>query len=205
MKIGIFHRLYLLESWHKSSNATIINNWIAINQDAMSRFEEILTGGDLRSIGQAGKVVSMVNNQESFDDLFRLLYHPDRKVVMRAADAIEKITGTHPGYLTHHKRDLLELCNAAENIELKWHLSLMVSRVVLTDKEVGAIWMLLTRWATDKQESKIVRVNAIQALYNFLAQHQHLKQDFEQTISEVEQEHIPSLNARIKKLKRAIE
>ena len=81
----------------------------------------------------------------------------------------------------------------------------MVSRVLLNKNEVGAIWKLLTNWATDKQESKIVRVNAIQALYNLLAQNQHLKQDFGSTLSEVEKEHISSLNARIKKLKPAIE
>lgn len=56
------------------------------------RFEEILKGGDLRSIGKTNEVVGMVNNQKSFDELYQLLFHPDRKIVMRAADAIEKIT-----------------------------------------------------------------------------------------------------------------
>ena len=167
----------------------------------MSRFDDILKGGDLRSIGQSNKVVSLINDQQSFDGLFQQLYHVDRKVVMRAADAIEKITVNNPDYLKQHKNDILKLCNTARNIELKWHLALLVSRLSLTKTQIGTVWQKLMSWATDPKESKIVRVNSIQGLFNLLTQHKELEQDFNLTLTEIEKENIPSINARIRKLK----
>ncbi len=169
----------------------------------MNKFQEILKGGDLRSIGKANEIVTMVNTQNDFDELFIGLNHSDRKVVMRTADAIEKITLDKLDYLQKHKTELLNLCQIAKDIELKWHLVLLVSRLSLTKKELGNTWDLLTKWATNKKESKIVRVNSIQGLFNLLQQNHELSQDFNLTLSEIEKEKIPSLNARIKKLQNA--
>ena len=66
-------------------------------------YDDLLKGGDLRSIGQSNKVISSINNQQNFDELFEYLFHNDRKVVMRTADAIEKITGNNPDYLENTK------------------------------------------------------------------------------------------------------
>ena len=169
----------------------------------MNQFIDILKGGDLRSTGQSNKVVSLIKNQESFDELFKEIFNADRIVVMRTADAIEKITLNHPEYLGHHKQDILQLCNTAKNIELKWHLALLVSRLSLTKIEIGSVWQTLTSWATDPNESKIVRVNSMQGLFNLLTQHKELKQDFNLTVNKIEEENIPSINARIRKLKDA--
>ena len=169
----------------------------------MNQFIDILKGGDLRSTGQSNKVVSLIKNQESFDELFKEIFNADRIVVMRTADAIEKITLNHPEYLRHHNQDILQLCNTAKNIELKWHLALLVSRLSLTKIEIGSVWQTLTSWATDPNESKIVRVNSMQGLFNLLTQHKELKQDFNLTVNKIEEENIPSINARIRKLKDA--
>lgn len=169
----------------------------------MSRFKDILQGGDLRSIGKANQVVAQVGDQSTFDELFKELYNTDRKVVMRAADSIEKITVNKPDYLYQHKGDILVLCNEAKDIELKWHLALLVSRLDLTNKEAGNVWIILTDWATDKKESRIVRVNALQGLYNIVRSNEELMQDFNLTLKEVERENIPSINARIRKLRNA--
>ena len=167
----------------------------------MSKFQDILKGGNLRSIGKANEIVGMVNNQTAFDELFESLTHSDRKVVMRTADAIEKITLRKSDFLQKHKSELLDLCQSAKEIELKWHLALLVSRLILTQKELGNTWDLLTKWGTDRKESKIVRVNSIQGLFNLLQQNPELSQDFNLTLSEIEKEKIASLNARIRKLK----
>ncbi|MBS7787690.1 hypothetical protein KIH23_10305 [Flavobacterium sp. CYK-55] len=169
----------------------------------MNKFQDILKGGDLRSIGKANKIVAMVNNQTAFDELFEGLTYSDRKVVMRTADAIEKITLRKSDYLQKHKIELLNLCQSAKDIELKWHLALLVSRLNLTQKELGNTWDLLTKWASDRKESKIVRVNSIQGLFNLLQQNPSLSQDFNLTLSEIGKENVASLNARIKKLQNA--
>ncbi|MFC4873154.1 hypothetical protein [Negadavirga shengliensis] len=169
----------------------------------MSHFKDILKGDDRRSIGMADQVVEHVNDQQTFDELFREFYNTDRMVVMRAADAIEKITLRKPDYLKTHKDDILMLCHRAEYIELKWHLALLVSRLDLTKKEAANVWNTLTNWVTDKKESKIVRVNALQGLYNILQSNKELTEDFRLILQEVERENIPSINARIRKLKNA--
>lgn len=166
----------------------------------MTDLENLLKGGDLCSLGESRKVIALVSSQEKFDELFQILFHYDRKVVMRTADAIEKITVDQPAFLTSHKKELISLCSMAEDKELKWHLALLVSRLDLTKQELGKIWQRLTDWALQRDESRIVRVNAVQGLFNLLPQNKALKQDFYQTLLEIERENIPSLKARIKKL-----
>lgn len=167
----------------------------------MENIETFLKGGDLRSIGQSNKVVSLIQNQQQFDALFNLLFTDDRKVVMRAADAIEKITGKENGFLTPHKNKILQLCSSSENKELKWHLALLVTRLTLSNKEFETVWQILSTWAMDKKESRIVRVNALQGLYHLSVQSAQSKKVFRNIIAAIENEHIPSINARIRKLK----
>jgi hypothetical protein len=61
----------------------------------MNKIRNALTGGDLRSIGRSNEIVSSIKNQKEFDILFELLFSSDRILVMRAADAIEKVTKSH--------------------------------------------------------------------------------------------------------------
>jgi hypothetical protein len=167
----------------------------------MNYFEELLKGGNLRSLGQSNKVVALIDSQEMFDDLFKYLFHPDRTVVMRTGDVIEKVTLKSPGYLKSHTKELLDISRKTTYIELKWHLGQILTRLSLSDEEFVAVWDLLTSWALDKQESRIVRVNALQGLFDLLPQHRELIQDFNLTIAEMETEPIPSLKARIRILK----
>ncbi len=167
----------------------------------MNHFAEILKGGDLRSIGNANQVVSLVHDQPTFDELFSELYNSERIVAMRAADAIEKITAHNPHYLYPHKHDILALCKKVKEIELKWHWALLVPRLDLTKEETGYIWKTLTDWAADKKESRIVRVNALQALHDIVRSNEELTADFTLILKKMEQENIPSINARIRNLK----
>ena len=52
-----------------------------------------------------------------------------------------------------------------------------------------------------KNESKIVRVNSVQGLFNLLPQNAALTGDFNLLLKTLEAENIPSLNARIKRLR----
>lgn len=169
----------------------------------MTEFDDLLLGGDLRSIGKANEVVGRVKHQEEFDILFDAMLGQDRLKAMRAADAVEKITLRRPEFLLSHKTDLLNLCRQATHIELKWHLALLVSRIPLSEAETGEIWALLSQWATDKKESRIVRVNSLQTLFDLLQNHPELKQDFLWMVSGLERENIPSLNARLRKIRKS--
>lgn len=170
----------------------------------MKSFLDKLIGGDLRSIGRTNEVVNEVKNQHDFDILFEGLYHQDRKIKMRTADAIEKITLLTPTFLATHKKEIVQLCSQAEHIELKWHLALLVSRLPLKSTELNEVWRRLAGWAMDKKESKIVRVNSLQSLSVLSKDNKVLLEEFELMINKLRKENIPSLNARIKKIQSSL-
>jgi hypothetical protein len=164
--------------------------------------KKYLQGGDLRSIADVDQLIPLIKTQKTFDELFSCLDSDDRLIVMRAADAIEKITRDHPEYLDSHKIRLIRLLNTARDKELKWHLVLLIPKIDLNNKELGQVWNKLYIWAKDKKGSRIVRVNSLQALYELSEKYRELKKDFEFTAQEVKTEGIPSINARLKMLTR---
>lgn len=167
-------------------------------------FLKLLLGKDLRTIGQNEFMVYLVNDQVSFDELFSLLFHHERPVVMRAADAVEKITRKHPEFLETHKLQLIAVLKSADHKELKWHVAQLVPRLPLDNEELKTVWNVLSYWLLNKNESKIVRVNALQGLYDLSVIHPDLKVRMEDIISEIEHEMIPSLQARLRKLKNPV-
>jgi hypothetical protein len=170
----------------------------------MAELIRLLSGGDLHSIGKSNSLQLKISSQNDFDELFNCLFNEDRLVVMRAADAIEKITIVHPGYLKKHKRKILTLCAAAVNKELKWHIALLLPRLHLNTKETETVWSILTTWAKDKNNSRIVRVNSIQALFELAKKENEYDKDLLSTLTELAKEHIPSINARIRKIRHTV-
>jgi len=161
--------------------------------------------GDRRSIGNSNQLVPTITTQLAFDDQFDLLFHKERTVAMRAADTIEKVTKNKPQFLRSHKNALVSLLLNADNIELKWHLALMIPRLNLTKTELKQCWERLKTWALDPNESRIVRVNAIQALFDLLPKHNRLAPaELLLVIETVSKENIPSVKARLKRLSNAI-
>lgn len=169
----------------------------------MKDFARLLLGKDLRSITKSNDIVQSVDDQESFDELFALLLHHERTLVMRAADAIEKITLTHKEFLDPHRGQLLSLLKSAMNKELKWHIAQLITRIRLNQDVLRDVWSTLTYWAQNPNESKIVRVNSLQGLFELSDQFPDLKKNFELTMQILEREPIPSIQARVKKLKKA--
>jgi hypothetical protein len=120
---------------------------------------------------------------------------------MRAADAIEKITTQFPQYLSKHKTEIFVLSKAVKDKELQWHLALLFLRINLSEDEFSSAWKILMSWTKDKNNSRIVRVNSMQALFELNRQNKKFTKDFQQLLSELQKENIPSINARIKKIK----
>ncbi len=165
-------------------------------------FAPLLLGRDLRSNSRSDEVVRSIEDQESFDDLFKFLLHHERMLVMRAADAIEKITVHHPEFLKIHKKQLLSLLDSAMHKELKWHIALLIPRVDLDAEEVVKVWGILSYWVRNPNESKIVRVNSLQGLFDLARLHFELKDSFDSIMEAIAHEQIPSLQARVRKLSR---
>lgn len=167
----------------------------------MKSREVILAEGDLRSIGKANDIAIKVNSQKDFDALFSLLFFKNRLVVMRVADAVEKITRKRPEFLASHKQEILDLMHKAANKELKWHVASLLPRLSLTKLEQEETRLQLSVWLLDKKESRIVRVNSLQALCDMKQKFNWRNSSFLSTIEQLQKENIPSLNARLRKIK----
>ncbi len=169
----------------------------------MNKILSYLTGGDLRSTGKVDQLVDLITEQDDFDILFRYLQSSDRLIVMRAADAVEKLTRQTPQFLIAHKAAYIDLLRVAENKELKWHLAQLANRFDYDDAELAGVWQCLKSWTEDKTCSKIVRVNALQALYDLAKDNAYFKAQFKIIVDRLKSENVPSINARIRKLYKA--
>jgi hypothetical protein len=168
--------------------------------DMYKSIERLLQGKDLRSIAGSNKLVGLVHDQQNFDELFNFMNHSERKIVMRAADAIEKITIRHPEFLMPHKSQFLVILKRAGNKELKWHIAQIIPRLGLSLTELDEVWEILSQWAEDAKESIIVRVNSLQGLHELSLQYPETRTKFEQTAQNLKKEGSPAIRARIKKL-----
>lgn len=163
-----------------------------------------LKGGDLRSTGMVEQLLPFIKNQAKFDELFSHISNDDRIVTMRAVDAVEKLSATNPGFLAKHKTSILSFLDQSSHIEFKWHVALLVARLPLTTIEKMQVWAKLKKWATDVSESKIVRVNALQAMAELSQNDQELKDSLMPLFNKIEKEKVPSLVARIRKLRKLL-
>lgn len=162
----------------------------------------MLSGNDLRSTGNSDEVAALIKSQDQFDELFPLMGHPDKVVSMRASDAVEKVTTNFPQFLVPHKPMLFELMDSATRNVVKWHLAQLVTRIELDESEFARVWQKLYEWAADKKESRIVRVFSITSMFEMLQQYPDLQREFDLLISEMETEGIPSINARLRLLRK---
>jgi hypothetical protein len=76
----------------------------------MAKILSKLRGGDRRSIGKVGEVVTAVRKKpDLFKELLTGLFDADPVVRMRAADAMEKISLDNPQFLQPFKTELIRL------------------------------------------------------------------------------------------------
>ena len=168
--------------------------------NAVNEFAPFLIGKDIGSIRMNSIIVQSVRDQSTFDELFKLMFHHERPLAVRAADAVEKITRTRRYFLSPHKYQLLTMLKSADHKELKRHLVRFMPRLELTAAEVNIVYRTLTYWALNRHERKIVRAHSLQALSDFSQRFPELRRDFDQTVTTIKKEVIPSLHTRIRKL-----
>ena len=168
----------------------------------MTRSKNQFKKHDLRSIGRSNEFAENIHSQREFDLLFKQLHNPERSVAMCAIDTFEKITTSDFNYLNKHKAEILNFLKTSVNKEFQWHLAILATRLRLSKIQQGLVWDQLSRWAIDKKQSRIVRVNSIQGMFNLLDRLPELCDDLNLTLDKIEKEEIPSINARIRKFRR---
>jgi HEAT repeat protein len=159
----------------------------------------MLKGGDRRSIGKSNQIAQLVLSEpKRFAELVECLWDEDPNVRMRAADAAEKVTLARPKLLKPHKQELLGLLAEAEQIELRWHLALMVPRLELRRPETERAATALQRYLEDR--SSIVKTFALQGLADLVRQNSNLREPARRALEESLRTGTAAMKARARKL-----
>jgi len=170
------------------------------------RFHPILgklAGGDRRSIGRADEVAEeIVADEALFAAVVSGMLHSDPVIRMRAADAVEKASQTRPDLLQPHKERLLGEIAGVNQQEVRWHLSLMLARLRLDDGDRRRVLAILDDHLQD--ESRIVKVNAMQALAELGLRYEDLRKHAVEQLERLTREGSPAMKARGRKLLKAL-
>jgi hypothetical protein len=159
----------------------------------------MLNGSDRRSIGRSDEVARLVLKQpRRFRKLIKCLWSENPILRMRAADAAEKVSAEKPRLLVRYKAELLGLLAETEQIELRWHLAAMVTRLRLTPYERQRAAEALQRYSDDR--SSIVKAFALQALSDLAQADATLRHRVKQLLEESLHSGTPAMKARARKL-----
>jgi len=158
-----------------------------------------LQGGGRRSIGRSDELARLVLQEpRRFPELIKCLWDDNPIVRMRAADAAEKVSAEKPRLLDRYKTELLGLLDEAQQIELRWHLALMVPRLRLTTAERHRAAAAFHRYLDD--HSSIVKTFALQGLADLLRNDPGQNAKVLRLLEDAVQSGTPAMKARAQKL-----
>lgn len=138
----------------------------------MSELLNRLSGGDLRSIGDADAVVAIIgDDQDRFDEVFQGFYSDDPVLRMRVSDVIEKSARHYSALLNKHTAAIVERLPVwDEQQEVKIPLALMLGYLTLSKAQLPIVKKYLHKWLPDTR-SRIVQVNCMHSLVDLGLKH----------------------------------
>lgn len=158
-----------------------------------------LAGPDRRSIGKVNEIVAEVlADARAFGILFNGMLDADVVLRMRCADAVEKITVTHPEFLRPYKRKLIQRVAKIEQHEVRWHVAQLLPRLELTPAERREVIGILSVYLQD--ESKIVKTFSMQALAELAAQEAERRPAIIKQLQALTRTGSPAMKARGRRL-----
>lgn len=117
----------------------------------MNQLLEWLTGGDLRSDGQASEVADLVlQNPLLFDDLYEGLFVEDDVVRGRTAHALERISRSKPERLAAHMEQLIEVAKVDPVPMVRFHLAMLFGNLLIYEDQFETIKSVLLEMLRDK-------------------------------------------------------
>nr|MDO8079259.1 hypothetical protein [Candidatus Freyarchaeota archaeon] len=129
----------------------------------MVDFLGMLSGGDLRSDGRSKEVVEEVlRNPQLLGKLIEALSEPDDVIRGRAADALEKISRTHPESVQEHLPLLIKLAYNDKVPMVKFHIAMIFGNLKVSGELFDQVTSTLFHLLQD--ESVFVKSWAIVSL-----------------------------------------
>ena len=162
----------------------------------MPTIYDLLTGNDLRSIGKSNEVVQLVTSDPIlFDEVFDGIFHSDKVVRARCADAVEKVAIRFPNMIQNKKSIILKNLNKFEQKEVIWHIALMIGYLKLTPKELVKVFNSLYKWL-NTSDSIIIKVACMQSLATHAMKNKKLLKSVRDEIQKQMLTGAPAIKAR---------
>ena len=135
--------------------------------DGLGTVEELLTGGDPRSLRNADIVIDAASRRpERLEELVQCVFSADEIVRMRASDALEKVCRARPTLLQRFVPRVLGEMALIEQPSVQWHLAQILTEVDLDEGEQGEAITILEH-NLDTSGDWIVTNLTLQALAMF--------------------------------------
>lgn len=189
----------LLKSRDVTAPESVAEVSLTANLPHMHPILKKLQGGDRRSIGESNAVVvEVLASPELVNVLIDGLLIDDAVVRMRASDALEKVSVAQPDLVEPYKAKLIGISESAAQIEVQWHMALMLPRLALTHEESVAVVDVLISYLSGR--SSIVSTCVMQAFYEIAQSDKELAPDLVRHIREMTKIGTKAMQARGKKL-----
>jgi hypothetical protein len=160
-----------------------------------------LSGGDLRSIGNADKVVREVLARPSdLEEVFEGIFQDDPVIRARCADVAEKVGRARPEYLQPFKSRILYEASKIGQQEVRWHVAQMLSYLRLSRSESKKAEALLSSWLGGEESSRIVKVMSLQALADLAKKDKTIRSMVLERLDQFKRTGTPAIKARSRKL-----
>lgn len=160
----------------------------------------MLVGHDRRSIGAAGEVARLIEEApHRLGEVMVAISDEDPVVRMRASDAVEKATRTHPELLAPFSSELLGPLADIDQQEVRWHVLMMLPRLNLTEEERIRAWAVAEHSLS--HPSQIVECEALTAMFKLSRCDPARREAFEVVSGRLMHSGSASVRARIRRLR----
>lgn len=177
----------------------------AIQEKPTGTIYDLLTGNDLRSIGKSDEVVALVTSDpELFEEVFNGIFHEDKVIRARCADAVEKVAKKFPEYIQNKKSIIMKNLDEFSQKEVRWHIAMMLGYLKLTKREIDKSFNTLFRWLNGS-DSIIVKVMCMQTLTDIALMNKSLIKSVRDEIQKQMVNGAPAIKARGKHLLKEFE
>lgn len=167
-----------------------------------NHFPHLLLGRKLRHDRQQ-RIREAVEDQQSFSELFKLLFHSERVVAQRAMRAIMLVVKTRPEFLQRHREQLFAWLRTDRKDVMGMAVQL-IPKLKLTPDQLTHAWHLLSYLALNQNEQKTIRVHALQSLYELTEAQPWLSPEFQTVLNALIHNQPPAIQAKVLKFRRLL-
>ncbi|KKR06484.1 MAG: hypothetical protein UT34_C0001G0525 [candidate division WS6 bacterium GW2011_GWF2_39_15] len=165
-----------------------------------SEIEKEFSKGDLRGKGGVDNVLKEYSKDKKVrKDIFDLIFSENRIIAMRAIDAYEKIS-KNSNVTEEEQSQLLSILGTPKHKEFMWHYVQILGYMEIPNGIKDQVYNYLKEAINDYLDSNIVRVFAMQTMYNLFITNEKYRKEIRGVLGDMAKSSIPSLQSRAMKL-----